>query len=78
VGAEGLVDMVERLDVLRVVHVVDAEESLAGGDTLLGQRDGLGLLIDDVVALDLRLDLGSLPSTIVAAFLSFGMIRSIL
>jgi len=51
--------MVERLDVLRVVHVVDAEESLAGAIPCSVSETAL-TPHDDVVALDLRLDLGEL------------------
>ena len=54
---EGLVDVVQDVDVDRVVEVRDREELLAPGDPALRQRDRLGLLVDDVVALPDLLDL---------------------
>src|SRR5438477_4742577 len=56
VCAQPLLHVVEDRDVLRVIEVVDVEQPLAGGDSLLGQRHRLGLLVDDVIALALLLD----------------------
>ena len=57
VGAEALVDVVERVDVLGVVEVPDREQLLAPRDAGLGQGHRLRLLVDDVVALPDLLDL---------------------
>ena len=58
VRLEGLVDVVDEVAVIG--EVLDAEEPLAVRRPLLGERDGLGLLVDDEVALGLLLDLGEL------------------
>ncbi len=50
VGLEGLVDVVQDLDVLRLVEVIDAEQLLDPGHPLLGQGRGLGLFVDGVIA----------------------------
>src|SRR3989449_11522286 len=57
---EALLDVVEERDVLGIVEVVDGEQPLARGDPLLRERHGARLLVDDVVAFLLRLDLGKL------------------
>ncbi len=57
VGAQALVDVVERVDVLGVVEVADRKELLAAGDPGLGQGHRLRLLVDDEVALPDLLDL---------------------
>ena len=48
-GAQRLDQVVDEVAVLGPVEVVDAEEFLGLGDALLGDRDGLVLLVDLVV-----------------------------
>ena len=48
-GAQRLDQVVDEVAVLGAVEVVDAEEALGLGDALLGDRDGLVLLVDLVV-----------------------------
>ena len=49
-GAQRLLDAVEEVDVVEVVHVVDAEILLRLGDALFGQDRGARLLVHEVVA----------------------------
>ncbi len=49
VGAQGLVDVVEDLHVGGVPEVLDPQQALRVQHALLGEGDGLGLLVDDVV-----------------------------
>ena len=53
VGLQRLVHVVERVDVPRVVEVVHPQQPLHLGHPALGEGDGLGLLVDGVVALGL-------------------------
>ena len=55
-----LLDVVQDVDVLRIVEVVDVQEALAVRDALLGQRHRARLLVHDVVARRLGLDLREL------------------
>ena len=50
-GLQGLVEVVDELDVLRVVEVVDPQRALDLLDPRLGRRDGLVLLVVEVVEL---------------------------
>ena len=60
VGLQGLADVVKHVHLGRVVEVFHVEQPLAMGNPLLGQGDGTGLFVHDVVARRLGLDLGQL------------------
>ena len=64
VGAQPLVDVVEHVHVGRVPEVLHPEQLLGVGHAHLGEGDGLGLLVDDVVAG--LLELGALLGLLVA------------
>ncbi len=49
VGAEGLVDMVNRFHVLRVVHVAESQQFFGLAHAFFGERGGSVFFIDGVV-----------------------------
>ncbi len=50
VRPQALVDGVQDLDVFDVVEVADREQLLGPGHAVVGQGDGMGLLVDQEVA----------------------------
>ena len=49
VGVEGVLDVVDQVEVVRVIQVVGAGPLLHLGDSLLGEGNGLGAVVNGVV-----------------------------